>query len=175
MTEHRQRRLVAAPPETIFDLVADVERYPEFLSLWRSAAIYAREDGGYYTTQEVGLGPVRETFRTHTRLVRPEQIEVTSIDPLFRTFRIRWGFERATGGSQVSIALAWEVHSRLLQRAIDALLPATAQRMVAAFESRARQVERRRQGRRGASTGSVAHHGHQGGEPMVSGALTPDT
>lgn len=143
MTQHRQRRLVATPRETIFDLVADVERYPEFLSLWRSARIYQREEDAYFTHQEIGIGPVREQFRTHTRLARAETIDVTSIDPLFKTFRIRWDFQPAVSGAEVSIALTWEVHSRLLQRAIDAMLPTTAARMVAAFESRARQVHRR--------------------------------
>lgn len=143
MTEHRQRRRVAVPCEVLFDLVADVERYPEFLTLWRSARVYAREADGYYTMQEVGLGPIRERFRTHTRLARPGSIEVTSIDPLFKVFRIRWDFQPIAAGCEVGISLTWEVHTRLLQRAIDAVLPTTATRMVEAFESRARLIERR--------------------------------
>jgi coenzyme Q-binding protein COQ10 len=145
MTSHRERRLVPVPAETIFDLVADVERYPEFLTLWRSARVYAREEGGYFTEQEIGLGPIRERFRTRTRLSRPDFIDVTSIDPLFKAFRIRWDFVPVGAGVEVSIAMTWEVRSRLLQKGIDAMLPMTATRMVTAFEERARAVQRRAQ------------------------------
>ena len=143
MTSHRERRSVPVPAEIIFDLVADVERYPEFLTLWRSARVYAREEGGYFTEQEIGLGPIRERFRTRTSLSRPDFIDITSIDPLFRTFRIRWDF-RPVGdaGTEVAIAMTWEVRSRLLQKAIDAMLPMTATRMVTAFEDRARTMQR---------------------------------
>ncbi|MFO1129032.1 MAG: type II toxin-antitoxin system RatA family toxin [Rhodospirillales bacterium] len=145
MTSHSQRRTVPVPATTIFDLVADVERYPDFLSLWRRARVYAREENGYFTEQEIGLGPIRERFRTHTRLSRPDYIDITSIDPLFKTFRIRWDFSsiRDGAGVDVTIAMTWEVSSRLLQKGIEAMLPATATRMVSAFEERARAVHRR--------------------------------
>jgi ribosome-associated toxin RatA of RatAB toxin-antitoxin module len=143
MTTHRETRFVAAPLELLFDLVADVERYPEFLSLWRSAHIYQREEGGYFTDQEIGLGPIRERFRTHTRLMRPEWIDVTSVDPLFQAFHIHWDFAAAQHRVRVQIALTWKVRSRLLQHGIDAALPVTARRMIAAFEDRARQAKRR--------------------------------
>ncbi len=145
MTSHRESRTLPVPAEAIFDLVADVERYPEFLTLWRSARVYAREEGAYFTEQEIGLGPIRERFRTRTQLNRPDYIDVTSIDPLFKTFRIRWDFLPArTGiGAEVTIAMTWEVRSRLLQKGIEAMLPMTATRMVTAFEHRARTMQRR--------------------------------
>ena len=144
MTIHRESRYVPVPPEAIFDLVADVERYPEFLTLWRSARVYAHEGDGYFTEQEIGLGPIRERFRTRTRLCRPDYINVTSIDPLFKTFRIRWDFVpvRDRAGAEVRIAMTWEVASRLLQKGIEAMLPMTATRMVTAFEKRARSLHR---------------------------------
>jgi coenzyme Q-binding protein COQ10 len=155
LTSHREHRLVTVPADDIFDLVADVERYPEFLTLWRSARVYAREEGGYLTEQEIGLGPIRERFRTRTRLNRPDFIDITSIDPLFKTFRIRWDFAAVSDGSgaEVNIAMTWEVRSRLLQKAIEAMLPTTATHMVSAFEERARAIRRRARllanGRRG--------------------------
>ncbi len=143
MTTHRETRFVPVPHDHLFDLVADVERYPQFLTLWRSARIYDRDETGYYTEQEVGMGPIREQFRTHTTFVRPEWIEVNSIDPLFKRFHIRWDFAPARSGARVIIALTWEVHSRLLQHAIEAALPSTTKRMVTAFESEARRVRPR--------------------------------
>lgn len=137
--------MVSVPADTLFDLVADVERYPEFLTLWRAARVYAREEGGYFTEQEIGIGLVRERFRTHTRLNRPDFIDISSIDPLFKAFCIRWDFIpiRDGAGADVTVTMTWEVRSLLLQRGIEAMLPTTAARMVTAFEDRARLIQRR--------------------------------
>lgn len=140
MAQHRDRRYIAAPAEQVFDLIADVERYPEFLSIWRSARIYEREVDVYFTEQEVGLGPIRERFRTRTELLRPHRIEVSSPDPLFQAFGICWNVAPFRGGCKVGVELTWQMHSRALQRAIALLLPTVASTMVDAFEKRAREV-----------------------------------
>jgi coenzyme Q-binding protein COQ10 len=137
MTTHCKTRLIAASCDQVFDLVADVERYPEFLSLWRRARVYYRNGDVYMTDQEIGLGPIRERFRTRTELRRPHGIEVTSDDPLFEIFRILWGFDPVRSQCRASIALTWEMRSRRLQGGIDLLLPTVARRMVAAFSRRA--------------------------------------
>jgi coenzyme Q-binding protein COQ10 len=140
MTTYQETRLVRVPRESLFDLVADVERYPEFLPLWSAARIRARKGNVYYTEQVIGLGPIRERFRTRTALERPHAIEVRSTDGLFRKFLICWQFEDEGSDCRVSISLTWEVRSRLLQAAIDGLLPMTARSMVAAFEQRAQDA-----------------------------------
>lgn len=141
MTTYSETRNIAAPREVVFDLVADVERYPEFLPLWNEAKIYRHRGAAiYYTEQEVGLGPVRQRFHTRTTLVRPERIDITSNDPGFRTFHIGWDFAERPGGCRVHIALSWKVHSWLMQRAIDMVLPETSKNMVDAFERRSRRV-----------------------------------
>jgi len=142
MTTHRETRFISASVDLVFDLVADVERYPEFLSLWRQARVYQREGDVYLTDQEIGLGPIRERFRTRTELSRPARIDVTSDDALFRAFHICWNFQPLRSGCRTSIALTWEVRSRRLQRTIDLLLPTVARTMVGAFQRRADQVAR---------------------------------
>lgn len=140
MTTHIETRIIAAPRETVFDLVADVERYPDFLPLWTGVRVFRRRGTVYYTDQEVGMGPIRQRFHTRTELMRPERIEVTSTDPNFRAFHINWDFAEAPAGCRVDIALRWQVRSWLLQRAIDMVLAETARSMVDAFERRARQT-----------------------------------
>lgn len=137
MTTHTASRVVPASRESVFDLVADVEAYPEFLSLWQEARIIERQSSTYITEQVIGLGPVRERFRSKTLLSRPSQIEITSLDKLFRTFLIRWDFATVASGTRIRIALQWEARSPLLQSAIILLLPGVATSMVEAFEKRA--------------------------------------
>lgn len=140
MTVHHDSALVAGSCEEVFDLVADVERYPEFLTLWREARVLERDAHGYRTEQEVGFGPIHQRFRTHTSLQRPKWIDVTSDDPLFSAFRIFWQFAPVRAQCRVSIDLTWRVRSLLLQSAIDAVLPMTARQMVEAFVGRANAV-----------------------------------
>jgi coenzyme Q-binding protein COQ10 len=137
MTIHTDSRIIPAPLEDVFGLVADVERYPDFLPLWREAVIVRRWDGGYETKQVIGLGPIRERFNSRTLLLPPNRIEVSSDDALFRIFYIRWDFAVVPRGCRIGIALQWEVQSPRLQRAISILLPGVARSMVDAFERRA--------------------------------------
>ena len=140
MTIHSDSRIILAPPDRVFDMVADVERYPQFLPLWRDAQTYERQKDTYWTEQTVGLGPVRERFRTKTTLRRPVRIEIVSFDDLFADFFISWDFHPMGRGCRASVALTWEMRSPNLQRAIDLLLPHTARSMVTAFEKRAREL-----------------------------------
>jgi coenzyme Q-binding protein COQ10 len=139
MTVYTASRILDAPPEAVFDLVADVESYPEFLPMWRDARVIRRRGNVYTTEQEVGIGPIRERFHTRTVLTKSSHIEVTSTDGLFRNFFIRWDFDPAGRGCRISIALSWEVHSHIMQKAIDMVLPETARMMVEAFERRANE------------------------------------
>lgn len=143
MTTHTDSRVIMARPEHLFELVADVESYPHFLPLWRSAKVLRREGETYYTDQEVGLGPVRERFETRTVLTKPHSIEVTSADSMFRDFFIRWDFFPLGSCSRVKIALRWRVQSEKLQRAVDLLLPQAARSMASAFERRAKEARPR--------------------------------
>lgn len=137
-------RLLPYRAEQLFDLAADVERYPEFLPLWIAARIGKREAGAYETDQVVGFGPVRLSFQSRTVLRRPERIDVTSDDPRFRGSRLSWSFEPQPGGKcLVRLAAAGELRSRMLQRAAERAPEAAAGEIIAAFESRARELHGR--------------------------------
>lgn len=103
MTVYAASRIIMAPRSRVFDLVADVEGYPEFLPLWRDAEVYRRDGDIYYTEQEVGLGRISERFRTRTHLVRPLHIKVTSEDDRFDEFFIRWDFDTVGTGCRISV------------------------------------------------------------------------
>jgi coenzyme Q-binding protein COQ10 len=144
MTVHSETRVVRASADMLFGLIADVERYPEFLPMWKWAKIRRWDNPStYYTEQEVGFGPIRERFESKTILAHPASIVVTSSDRLFREFYIRWNLADVTEGCQTGIQLKWQARSFLLQKAIDVVLPKTAEMMVDAFERRARDFIRR--------------------------------
>lgn len=147
MADHREQCLLPFTPEQIFDLVGDVERYPEFLPLWHQAAVIRRSrdhsEEHYHTEQTLQLGPLHKRFCTQTRLRRPSQIVVTSDDPLFDRFVIQWRFEpREPGSCLVDFSLRCDASSLLLRPLFDTVLTQSSPDIVRAFARRARLVYR---------------------------------
>ena len=132
-------RLLPYPREQLFDLAADVERYPEFLPWWQSVKIRQRDDTVYYTDQVVGFGPIRQRFFSKTVLRRPEEIEVSSADGEFEAFQLIWRFETKPQGRSI-VALTGEIELRapLLRGLFGRLVADSADTILSAFERRAR-------------------------------------
>lgn len=138
MAVHRVQRTLRHTPEQLFDLVADVERYPEFLPWWRAARIHSRDGNTYHTDQVVGFGIFRERFSSRTTLERPWRIVVRSHDRRFRYFLLLWTFAPAPdGGCQITLAADLEFRSPLLRSVFSAAVAGQLDSIVRAFERRA--------------------------------------
>ena len=147
MATHNEKRLLPYMPEQIFDLVADVEKYPEFLPLWRDVAVQRPQGENrrvlYHTEQTLQLGPVQKRFCTETLLERPNRIQVESSDPLFKHFSIQWVFQtQPEAACLVDFSLRCEAGSFLLRPILEVVLMEAAQGMVRAFERRAHALYR---------------------------------
>jgi len=141
MATHRESRAIARPVEQVFDIVADVERYPEFLPLIREARIFTRDEDAYETEQSLALGLLTHRFRTRTVLDRPRGITVASADRSFCRFDICWQFSPlGDDGCHVDFTLDCETNSFLLMPMIELLVLPMAVSMVAAFEARAHML-----------------------------------
>ncbi len=140
-------RLLPFTCEQLFDLAADVERYPEFLPGWISARVVTREDNVLHVEQVLGIGPVRLRFDSRTVLHRPERIDVTSSDRPFRHYRLTWLF--APGSvvfCNLSVTVDLELQSGLLQHVVNQVLPVSIEGAISAFEARANRLYVRRDG-----------------------------
>jgi coenzyme Q-binding protein COQ10 len=144
-TRHSERKIVPFAPQQIFDLVADVPRYPEFLP-WCTAARVRRHEAPNVEIDEVaiGFGPFHEKFVSRV-ILRTEdagqlRIETVGIEGPFRTLSSRWTFQPHPGGTQIDFSLEFEFRSLLLQHTVRMLFAEAVRRMVTAFEVRARQL-----------------------------------
>ncbi|MQM34971.1 type II toxin-antitoxin system RatA family toxin [Accumulibacter sp.] len=138
MATHRESRAIALPAECLFDVVADVERYPEFVPLVCEARIVRREEAAYETEQSLALGLLLHRFRTRTELDRPHRISVRSSDRSFAHFDILWAFTPlADDRCHVDFALDCETRSLFLMPVIQLMVVPMAAGMVSAFEARA--------------------------------------
>lgn len=138
MPRYHARRLLPFARDTIFSLVADVERYPEFLPWWTQARVIERLPGAYRTDQSLGIGPLTVRFPSHTRLEPPERIEVVARHGPVRDLHLVWRFEapapdRCLTRLDMTLALA----SPALDAMVGRLHRQAAVSMVEAFEKRA--------------------------------------
>jgi coenzyme Q-binding protein COQ10 len=114
MPQFETHRLVKHSPDRMYDLVADVEKYPQFLPLCEALVIRSRKERDGKTLlvadMTVGYKAIRETFTTQVLLNPAERaIDVKYIDGPFKYLDNRWRFEAsAEGGSAIHFFIEYE-------------------------------------------------------------------
>lgn len=153
MPQFANKRRVRHSAEKMFDLVADVERYPEFVPLCHSLKVKQRTplpDGGEVIVADmtVAYKLIRETFTSRVTLDRPNlRILVEYLRGPFSKLENRWTFEAKSEHScDVGFFIAYEFRSRMLAVLMGAMFDAAFQRFAAAFETRADAVYGRPRG-----------------------------
>lgn len=141
MPTHAERRHLPYSQDQLFDLVADVGRYPEFLPWCTGARIRERQGNVITADLMIGFRMVRERFTSRVTLNRPDRIDVAYSEGPFRYLNNHWNFEPQPDGSCiVDFYVDFEFRSRMLQRLIGVLFNEAVRRMVGAFEARARHL-----------------------------------
>ena len=152
MPSFRSERRVRQSAEEMFDLVADVEHYPEFVPLCRALRV-RRRSGDQQDVEvlvaemEVGHRAIHEKFTTRVTLDRPRlKIVVEYVDGPFRRLENVWHFRSGPQerGSTVEFFIAYEFRSRLLGALMGAMFDAAFRKFSAAFEARADAVYARK-------------------------------
>ncbi len=125
----------------MFDLVADVGRYPEFLP-WVVAVRPRRQSGTSFTwDMSVGFRSLRETFTTSVRLDRPHHIDVDYVSGPLKHLHNDWYFHPSgNGGTQLEFSVDFEFKSKIFERLAGAFFHEAFKRMVSSFEARARKL-----------------------------------
>lgn len=141
MPTHAEVRVLHHPPEQLFDLVADVEKYPEFLPWCVDASIRRREGDLIVADLVIGYRVFRERFTSTVALDRPHRIDVTYSDGPFRYLNNHWIF--APEGSDscvIDFFVDFEFRSRVLQAVVGRVFGEAVKVMVHAFERRADEL-----------------------------------
>jgi coenzyme Q-binding protein COQ10 len=140
MPTHAETRRVAYRPEQLFDLVADVDRYPKFLPWCVGARVRSRSETELVADLTIGFGPFRESFTSRVTLDRPQRIRVRYENGPFHYLNNEWRFGPESAGCKVDFFVDFEFRSRILQAAIGVVFNEAVRRMVNAFLKRARDV-----------------------------------
>jgi coenzyme Q-binding protein COQ10 len=140
MPTHAERQIVPYRPDQLFDLVADVAKYPQFLPWCVAARIRSRTERDLVADLTIGFGPFRETFTSRVALERPQRVKVRYETGPFRYLNNQWEFLPHPQGCEVDFFVDFEFRSRILQAAIGVVFNEAVRRMVGAFNKRAREV-----------------------------------
>ncbi len=137
MQTHAEERFLPFTPEQMFDLVADIERYPEFLPWCVGARVTSRDNDVITADLMIGFTVIRERFTSKVTLERPARIDVEYIKGPFKYLKNSWIFIAKDHGCVIDFRISFEVRSRLLRRIFEPLFSEAVRRMVAAFARRA--------------------------------------
>ena len=142
MPTHSETKFLPYTAQQMYDLVADVGRYPEFLPWTAAARILSKEDRGEHWVMDADLVISFKVFRerfTSRVVLWPDarKIDTEYLDGPFKKMISNWAFEDVEGGCNVHFFVDFEFKNVILQGIIGVVFGEAVQRMVRAFEKRA--------------------------------------
>ena len=141
MPRHTEQRNLPWAPEELFDLVADVQRYPEFLPWVVATRIRSDSDSLMVADLVVGFRALKETFTSRVTKQRPHAITVEYIEGPLKYLKNDWIFDPdGKGGTKLSFCVDFAFKSRIFETLAGQMFDRALRRMITAFEERARAL-----------------------------------
>jgi len=148
MPSFKTTRRVRHSAVEMFDLVADVERYPEFVPLCQSLRVRRRTNGAEGTEallcdMQVGYRAIREKFTSRVTLDRPSlKVQVAYVEGPFSYLDNSWSFhdEPESQNSRIEFFISYEFRSRILAALMGSMFDSAFRKFAQAFETRADTV-----------------------------------
>ncbi len=137
MPGHREKRFLPYSVEQMFDLVADVGRYAEFLPWVTAVRVRSNSDTEMVADLIVGFRSLRERFTSRVGKARAKTITVDYIDGPLKFLRNEWQFEHAPGGCTIDFSVDFAFKNRVFEAIAGQMFDAALRKMINAFETRA--------------------------------------
>lgn len=141
MPTHAEKRKMPYTPEQMFDLVAGVDRYPEFLPWCIASRITKREGNIFFADLVIGYKMVRERFTSRVTALRPDHIHVEYLSGPMKYLSNHWRFlPEPDGGCMIDFFVEFEFKNPIIRKLMEVFFNEAVKRMVAAFEARAKEL-----------------------------------
>ncbi len=141
MPTHAEQRHLPYTPEQLFELVADVEKYPDFLPWCISCKITKREKNVFYADLVIGYKMFREKFGSKVSVDRPGHVHVEYLSGPMKYLSNHWRFIPMPDGTcTIDFYVDFEFRNPVFQKLMGVFFNEIVRRMVAAFEARARDL-----------------------------------
>ena len=138
MPRHSETRHLPYTPEQLFELVADVSRYDEFLPWVVAVRVRSSSDTETVADLVVGFNAFKERFTSRVVKDKPEHVTVDYVEGPLKFLHNEWRFDRAPdGGTNLGFSVDFAFKSRLFESLAGAMFDRALRRMTNAFEQRA--------------------------------------
>lgn len=140
MPKFTEDRTFPYSSKQMFDLVADVKEYPNFLPWCIGSRIYNVRDEDFYADLIIGFKVFRERFTSHV-ILSDGKIEIDYVKGPLSHLHNLWEFEDLSGGgSKLHFEVDFEFKNKLFQKMVGGLFTEAVHHMVASFEKRAEEL-----------------------------------
>ncbi len=138
MPRHSETKHLPYSPEQLFELVADVARYDEFLPWVVAVRVRSSSETETLADLVVGFNALKERFTSRVVKQRPHKVCVDYVEGPLKFLHNEWTFDRAAdGGTEVHFSVDFAFKSRLFESLAGAMFDRALRRMTLAFEQRA--------------------------------------
>jgi len=139
--EIKRSALVTFSPEQMFDLVIDVERYPQFLPWVAGAELHQRSEHDLLASMSMSRGGVTERFTTRNEFDRPAYMTMQLVEGPFRLLAGRWTFTPiGSAGTRVELEMRFEFANPVISMLFGKSFEQSCGQLIDAFIARARQM-----------------------------------
>ena len=141
MASIKRSALVQYSADQIFDLVNDIEKYPEFMLGCVEAVVIDRDDESIVGKLKLSRAGITQEFTTKNLLTRPNSIEMQLVEGKFKTFSAQWSFDVLSDDAcKVALSMDFEFDSFFIDTAAEKLLMSSANSLVDAIVRRAKET-----------------------------------
>lgn len=141
MPTHAEQRVLPYSPDQLYRLVAEIDRYPEFLPWCLAVRIRKRSEALVVADLVIGFKMIRERFTSQVTLDPATRfIDVKYVEGPLRYLNNHWRFEEHPEGCLIDFFVDFEFRSRLMRKLMEPLFNEAVRRMVTAFEARAKDL-----------------------------------
>ncbi len=137
MPSHRETRTLPYSTEQMFALVADVDRYPEFLPWVIATRVKSDSATEMVTDMVVGFKQLREKFVSRVSKVPDREIHVEYLDGPLKNLENDWFFESVAGGCRIDFYVAFSFRNRVFEALAGQYFDRAFRKLMSAFETRA--------------------------------------
>ena len=141
MPRHTETRTLPFTPEQMFDLVADVKSYQEFLPWVAATRIRSNSETDMVADLVVGFRSIKETFTSKVHKRRPHEIEIDYVEGPLKYLHNSWEFAPdGKGGTRIDFCVDFAFKNRIFEALAGQMFDRALRRMIGAFEARAHQL-----------------------------------
>ncbi|MBU0556512.1 MAG: type II toxin-antitoxin system RatA family toxin [Alphaproteobacteria bacterium] len=141
MPKHNETRRLPYSPEQMFDLVADVGAYPQFLPWVSAIRVRSNSETEMLADMIVGFKGLRETFTSRVVKERPHHVHVDYVDGPLRHLSNDWRFQPdGEGGVLINFEVDFAFKNRMFEMLAGQVFDRALRKMIGAFEERATQL-----------------------------------